>query len=63
MDPQAERIILIDAAALDEQRQRPDDAAGQLGDVGAFRQGGRRVVSLDDQVRVVGARRKSALYF
>ena len=54
MDAQAERVVLVDAAALDEQRQRSDDAAGQLGDVGAFRQGGRRVVSLDDQVRVAG---------
>jgi len=56
MDPEAERIILIDTAALDEQRQRADDAAGQLGDIGALREGGRRIVALDDQVRVVGAR-------
>jgi hypothetical protein len=56
MDAKAERIILIDAAPLDEQRQWTNDAAGQLGDIGALREGGRRVVALDDQVRVVGAR-------
>jgi hypothetical protein len=63
MDAQPEGVILIDAAALDEQRQRPDDAAGQLGDISAFRQGGRRVVALNDQEEAVCVKRKSALYF
>jgi hypothetical protein len=63
MDAQAERIILIDAAALDEQRQWTKDAAGQLGDIGTLREGGRRVVALDDQGQ--GRRRQGefALYF
>jgi len=54
VDAQPERIILIDAAALDEQGQRTDDAAGQLGDVSAFGQRRWRVVTLNDQGSVAG---------
>src|SRR5688500_11394795 len=48
MDAQRQRVVLLDAALLDDGGERSHVAAGQLGDVGPFRQCRRKEVTLDD---------------